>query len=86
MLNAVLNQELEATKDIDQFEESLKKTFEVIEKGLIFPEPDTEALQAVDTYKNLSNVLEIMTSKTEKQIYNPNLDNIKLKECVFDYS
>ncbi|XP_033222445.1 protein MIS12 homolog [Belonocnema kinseyi] len=84
MLNAVLNQELEATKEIDEFEESLEKVFEVIEKGLNFPEPDTEVLQVVETYKNLCNVLEIMTSKTEKQTYNPNLGDIKLKELDFD--
>ena len=86
MLNAILNQELEATQEIEEFEESLQKTFEVIEKGFSFPEPDNETLQAVDTYKNLCNVLEIMTLKTQKQIYNPELDYSQLKECEFDYS
>ncbi|XP_043483048.1 protein MIS12 homolog [Leptopilina heterotoma] len=77
----LLDKELEAMKGKEEFLNFSTKIIGDMEKASNFPKPDKNVVHFIETYQNLNKLFNDSTLKSLKEIYNPNIDHIQLKDC-----
>lgn len=77
----LLDKELEAMKGKEEFLNFSTKIIDDMEKASNFPKPDKNIAHFIEKYQTLNKLFDDSSLKSLKEIYNPNIDHIPLKDC-----